>query len=110
MFAAIDVLLFVLPILFSVVSLAALHWFPWYSGARPLGRVAAYAAGTAVVVGVPVLTMIVVAALGIHRLEWFWATLLVVNTAFSGGTVSLAHWIDSRRALTLEDGRAARRD
>jgi protein-S-isoprenylcysteine O-methyltransferase Ste14 len=47
MFETSDVLLFVLPILFSVVSLAALHWFPWHSGARPLGRVAAYAAGTA---------------------------------------------------------------
>ena len=110
MFETSDVLLFVLPILFSVVSLAALHWFPWHSGARPLGRVAAYAVGTAVVVGVPVLTMLVVAALGIHRLEWFWATLLVANAAFGGGTVCLAYWIDSRRALTLEDGRAARRD
>jgi hypothetical protein len=109
MFEAIDVLLFVLPLLISALSLAAMHWFPWHGGARPLGRIAAYSAGTTVVVGVPVLTMLLAATLGMHRLEWFWATLLVANTAVSGGTVSLAYWIDSRRALTLEDDRAASR-
>lgn len=109
MFTAIDVLIFVLPLVFSAITLAAMHWFPWHSGTRPLGRVAAYTAGTTVVVGVPVLTMLLAAVLGIHRLEWFWAALLVANTAVSGGTVSLAYWIDSRRALTLEDDHAARR-
>ena len=110
MFAAIDALLFGLPLLFSSITLAALHWFPWHNGARPLGRVAAYAAGTAVVVGVPVLTMLTAATLGYHRLEWFWAVLLVANTLVSGGTVRLAYWIDSRRAVTLEDGHAAHRN
>ncbi len=109
MFKPVDILLFVLPLLFSAITLAALHWFPWYSGTRPLSRVAAYTAGTSVVVGVPVVTMLLAASLGIHRLEWFWAALLVANTAVSGGTVSLAYWIDSRRALTLEDGHAPRR-
>ena len=109
MFTAIDVLMFALPLAFSATALAAMHWFPWHSGTRPLGRVAAYTAGATVVVGVPVLTMLLAAVLGIHRLEWFWATLLVANTAVSGVTVNLAYWIDSRRALTLEDDHAERR-
>lgn len=109
MFTAIDALLFGLPLLFSSITLAAMHWFPWHNGARPLDRVPAYAAGTLVVVGVPVLTMLLAASLGLHRLEWFWAALFTANSLVSGGTVSLAYWIDSRRAVTLEDGHAARR-
>ena len=110
MFEPIDALLCLLPLLISALSLAVIHWFPWHGGARPLGRIAAYSAGTAIVVGVPVVTMLVAAYLGQHRLEWFWIGLLLTNTAVSGGTVSLAYWIDSRRALTLEDEHAAKRD
>lgn len=109
MFTAIDALLVGIPLLFSATILAAMHWFPWHSGTRPLGRVAAYTAGTLVVVGVPVLTMLIAALFGLHRTEWFWAAFLIANTLVSGGTVSLAYWIDSRRAVTLEDGHAARR-
>lgn len=109
MFGPIDVLLFVVPLLISASALAALHWFPWHNGTRPLGRLAAYTVGTSVVVGVPVTTMLVAAGLGEHRLEWFWAALLLANSAVSGATVGIAHWIDARSALTLEDGHATRR-
>lgn len=91
----------------SSLALAALHWFPWHGGARPLARVDAYAVGTLVVVGVPVATMLLTAALGIVYGQLFWAALLAANVAVSGATVRLAYWIDSRKALTLEDAHAA---
>lgn len=105
----VDALLLILPPVFSAATLAAMHWFPWNGGVEPLDRVKAYTAGTLVVVGVPVITMLIAAFLGLDRGQLFWAALLVVNTLVSGGTVSLAYWIDSKRALTLEDSHAKRR-
>ena len=110
MLAAIDLLLFGLPLLFSAVSLFALHWFPWHGGARPLSRTDAYTIGTLIVVGLPVLTMLLGALLGQLRGQVFWAVLLLANMAVSGATVHLAYWIDSRRALTLEDRHATGRN
>lgn len=110
MFEAIDLLLFVLPLLFSVVTLAAMHWFPWHNGTQQLGRVAAYTAGTIVTIGVPALTMLLAASFGLRYSEIFWAAFLVVNALVSGGTVRVAYWIDSRRALSLEDAHATRRN
>lgn len=101
-----DVLVFAAPLGASVVTLAAMHWFPWHNGARPLRRTAAYTAGTLVVVGIPVAAMLLVTALGAAYGQLFWAALLVANAIASGATVHLAYWIDSHRALTLEDTHA----
>jgi hypothetical protein len=88
------------------VLLAALHWYPW----RGLSRVAAYALGTCVTVGVPVLTMLAAALLETGYSELTWAAFLVANTIVCGATVQLAYLVDSRRPLTLEDKHAAARD
>lgn len=95
----VDILTFSTPILVSSLSLAAAHWFPWHNGARPLRRQSAYTVGTAVVVGVPVATMLLSVALGAHYPTLFWAALLAVNTVMAGATVNVAYWIDSRRAI-----------
>lgn len=98
-----DILTFTISPAVSALSLAAAHWFPWHGGARQLRRTTAYAIGTSVVVGVPVLTMIVTWLLGVMYDQLFWAALLVVNAAVSGATVNIAYWIDGRRAVTVED-------
>lgn len=96
-------LLFILPLAASAVSLTALHYFPWNRGARPLKRTTAYALGTLVTVGVPILAMLVAALLGVSRGELFWAAMLALNALVSGATVNACYWIDGSRALTLED-------
>jgi hypothetical protein len=79
--------------------LAVMHWFPWHGGARALRRTTAYAMGTSVVVGVPALAMVLVAAMGFAYREVFWAALLVVNALVAGVTVNVAYWIDGKRAV-----------
>ena len=96
-------LLFIGPLMASAVSLTALHYFPWNRGVRPLKRTTAYALGTLVTVGVPVVAMLVAALVGVSRGELFWAALLTLNALVSGGTVNACYWIDGTRALTLED-------
>lgn len=100
-----DVLLFVAPLAASTLALTAMHFFPWHRGARPLRRVDAYALGTLVTVGVPVLTMLLAAVLAMPQRELFWAALLTVNSLVSGATVSACYAIDNGRALGLEDVR-----
>lgn len=98
-----DVLLFCAPIGASSLSLALMHWLPWKDGVESLERTTAYALGTIVTVGVPAATMLLAYALGLHKSELFWASLLVVNALVSGGTVKTAYWIDGKRPITLED-------
>lgn len=98
-----DMLLFCAPLAASAVSLGLLHWFPWNGGAANLQRPTAYALGTLVTVGIPAATMLLAAALGMHKGEVFWAVLLVANALVSGATVNVAYWIDSKRPITLED-------
>jgi hypothetical protein len=62
-----------------------------------------------VTVGVPVVTMLLAAALGLAYGPLFWAALLVANTVASGVSVSLAYWVDEQRAVTLDDVSEARR-
>ncbi len=103
-----DLVVFGVPSVMSAITLAALHWFPWHgSGALALKRTDAYAMGTLVVVGVPVAAMLLTASLGIVYGQVFWAAVLMANVLVSGATVHLAYWIDSRRALTLEDAHHA---
>lgn len=102
-----DIVTFAAPPVVSALSLGLAHWFPWHNGARILDRRTAYAIGTSVVVGVPVTTMLLAAALGLHYDQLWWAALLLVNTAVSGATVNLAYWIDSRRAVTREEAHDA---
>lgn len=102
-----DLVVFGAPLGVSAITLAALHWFPWHGGAKPLDRLSAYSAGTLVVVGVPVTAMLLTAALGLMHGQLFWALLMIANMLVSGATVHLAYWIDSRRALTLEDAHHA---
>jgi hypothetical protein len=106
MYSPTQLLFFGVPLSFSAVLLAALHWYPW----RDLSRVAAYAVGTCVTVGVPVLTMLAAALVGTSYDELVWAAFLVANTVVCGATVQLAYLVDSRRPLTLEDKHAATRD
>lgn len=87
-----------------------MHWFPWNGGAQQLTRLEAYTRGTAVIIGVPIVAMLIAYFSGINRNELFWAVLLIINTLVSGMTVSLAYWIDSKRTLTLEDDHAAKRN
>lgn len=105
-----DLVVFCAPLAASAITLSALHWFPWHGGARVLSRTTAYAVGTLVVVGVPVAAMLLTYALGLFYGQLFWATLLAANVLVSGATVHLAYWVDSRRALTLEDAHAASGD
>lgn len=98
-----DILLFGAPLVASSLSLALMHFLPWNGGAKELERTTAYALGTIVTVGVPAMTMVVANALGLHRNELFWATLLIVNALVSGGTVNIAYWVDSFRAITLDE-------
>jgi hypothetical protein len=98
-----DILVFVTPPVMSSLALAAAHWFPYHGGTKVIQRPTAYAVGTAIVVGVPVVTMLLCEALGQQYSQLFWAALLVVNTAVSGATVNLAYWIDSRLAVSLDD-------
>ncbi len=100
-------LLFGVPIILSATTLAALHWYPWNRGTEPLNRTTAYALGTAVVVGYPVVSMVVAASLGLPHGELFWAALLIVNALASGATVNTAYWIDGNKAMTLDDAQAA---
>lgn len=103
-----DALLFVTPLAVSTLALTAMHFYPWHRGARPLRRVDAYALGTLVTVGVPVVTMLLAALLTMRHSELFWAALLVVNALVSGATVNLCYVIDAGRALGLEDVSDAR--
>lgn len=103
-----DLLMFLAPLLVSALALACMHWFPWKSGADILTRIEAYTAGTLVTVGVPVLAMLLAAALSLHYGELFWASLLTANTAVSGATVKLAYWYDGKRAINQQDMRHAR--
>ena len=98
-----DLLLFAAPLLVSALTLALMHWFPWKDGMDVLSRVEAYAAGTLVTVGVPVVAMLIATALSLHQGELFWAALLVANTAVSGATVKLAYWYDTKRAIERGD-------
>lgn len=98
-----DLLMFAAPLLISALALAWMHWFPWKSGAEMLSRLEAYAAGTLVTVGVPVVTMLTVAMLGLHYGELFWAGLLAANTAVSGATVKACYWYDGKRAIGRQD-------
>jgi hypothetical protein len=98
-----DVVLFCTPLGASVVSLGLLHWFPWKGGVDVLERTTAYALGTIVTVGFPAATMLLAAALAMHKSEVFWACLLLVNALISGATVNLAYWIDSKRPITLDE-------
>lgn len=102
-------LLFVGPLVASATLLAALHWFPWNRGARPLTRIAAYTVGTLVIVGVPVLAMLLAVGLQRPQGELFWVALLVANTGISGLTVKICYYVDAGRALTLEDAAHERR-
>jgi hypothetical protein len=104
-----DAVVFLAPPVASTVTLAALHWFPWHGGIRPLSRVVAYALGTGVTVGVPVITMVLTAALGLAYGSLFWAALLLANAFISGAAVGMAYWIDGHRALTLDDWSEAHR-
>jgi hypothetical protein len=98
-----DVLLFCTPLGASAVSLGLLHWFPWKGGVDMLERTTAYALGTIVTVGFPAATMLLAAALAMHKGEVFWACLLLVNALVSGAAVNLAYWIDSKRPITLDE-------
>lgn len=109
MFTLPNVLLFVTPLLFSAVAMAALHWFPWHRGAAELSRLGAYTAGTMVVVGVPAAAMIVAHFAGLDVPAVTWAGLLLANAAVSGITVQLAYWYDNRLAITSDDVHHARR-
>lgn len=104
-----DLLLFAAPLFISALTLALMHWFPWKDGFDVLTRIEAYAAGTLVTVGVPVLTMLIAAAVGVQQGELFWAALLTVNATVSGATVKLAYWYDGKRAISHEDVRNARK-
>lgn len=105
-----DILLFGTPLVTSALSLGLMHWLPWNGGAKELERPTAYALGTIVTVGVPAMTMLVAHALGMARTELFWASLLIINALVSGATVNIAYWVDSGRAITLDEvqGNAAR--
>ncbi len=74
-----------------------------------LTRIEAYTAGTLVTVGVPALTMLLAAAVGMPQGELFWAALLTANAVVSGLTVKAAYWYDSRRAITRQDVHDARK-
>lgn len=107
-----DIVLFAAPLAASAISLTALHWLPWNGGTKPLERTTAYALGTLVTVGVPALTMIMTALLGLHYGELFWAALLLVNALVSGATVKSCYWLDGTRAISLDEvhhGRSAGR-
>jgi len=101
-----NLLLFAAPLGTSALTLAAMHWFP---GAQQVQRPTAYALGTIVTVGVPAAAMLLAAALGLSRGELFWATLLLTNALVSGATVNIAHWIDSKKPLTLDEVARERR-
>ncbi len=103
-----DLLFFITPPLFSAVALAALHWFPWRNGAADLTRLEAYTAGTLIVVGVPVASMLLAYAMDRTYGELFWALLLIANTVASGVTVQVAYWYDGRRAIDHADVHHAR--
>jgi hypothetical protein len=94
-----DLVVFAAPQVVSATTLSAMHWFPWHGGQRKPGRVAAYAMGTAVTMGVPVATMLLTVATGNQYGTLFWAALIVANTLVSGATVAVAYWIDSRRPV-----------
>lgn len=98
-----DALLFATPLVVSSLALTAMHFFPWNRGVRPLERTTAYALGTLVTVGVPVLAMLAAALLAMPQGELFWAALLIVNALVSGATVNGCYWLDKSRGLTLED-------
>lgn len=101
-------LLFVAPLGASAVTLAAMHWFP---GATGLAKPHAYALGTLVTVGVPVVTMLLAVLLAMPQGEVFWAALLVANTVVSGMTVKVCYWLDSQRPrpITLDEVKNAAR-
>ncbi len=96
-------LLFGVSIALSVTTLAAMHWYPWNRGTAPLARTTAYAMGTSIVVGFPVIAILIASALGLQYSQLVWAALLVANTAVSGATVKTAYWIDSAKAITLDE-------
>jgi hypothetical protein len=98
-----DMLAFATPVALTSLSLATAHWFPWHGGTKIIRRPTAYAIGTAIVVGVPVVTMLLCEALGRQYSQLFWAALLTANVAVGGATVNLAYWIDSRLAVSLDD-------
>lgn len=96
-------LLLGVPVALSVSTLSALHWYPWNKGTKPLGRVAAYTVGTAVVVGYPIAAMLAAIVLGLPQNELFWAGLLATNTFASGAAVNIAYWIDGNRAVGINE-------
>lgn len=98
-----QVLLLGVPVALSVTTLTALHWYPWNKGTKPLGRVASYTLGTAVVVGYPIAAMIAAIILAMPQGESFWVALLSLNTLASGAAVNIAYWIDGNRAVGIEE-------
>ena len=103
MVALSDILLFGVPVALSMSTLAALHFYPWNKGTRPLKRTTAYTIGTAVVVGLPVAAMFAAMGLDKPQNEAFWALLLIVNTVASGATVHACYWVDDNRAVTPQE-------
>lgn len=95
----------------SALALTTAHYFPWLPNRGELDRVTAYAIGTAVVVGMPVVTMMLAYLTGNHRSELFWVALLLINTLVCGATVRLAYWIDDQRIkpISLDEARSERR-
>lgn len=102
-----DLLLFGAPLVVSSLALGLMHWYPYRNGVQSLARTTAYALGTSVTVGVPAMAMLVAHALGMAQGELFWVALVVANTLVSGATVHLAYWIDSHRAISLDEARHA---
>lgn len=95
-----DALLFVAPLCASAVTLAAMHWFP---GAKELEKPQAYALGTLVTVGVPAVTMLLAEVLALPQGGLFWAAFLLMNALVSGFTVNGCYWLDSKRAISLDE-------
>lgn len=105
-----DLLIFGMTGVVSGLALLAAHYFPWNRNRAELERTTAYAIGTSVVVGVPVIAMLLTVLMGDSRGELFWALLLVANTAVCGTTVKLAYWVDEHQVkpISLDEARYER--
>lgn len=101
-----DLLLFGVPLAFSSAVLAALHWYPWNRGTKPLTRRQAYTIGTLVLMGSPISAMLVSLGLEMRHDEVFWIAHLLATMFVCGSTVNFTYWLDGIRAVSLEDSDA----
>jgi hypothetical protein len=84
-----EVVAFVVPPLITGLSLAVLHFSPWYKGRKCLPSVTAYIVGAAVFVGVPLTVMLISLLQEKHVPTLYWFGLIVANTVAGGISVAL---------------------